>query len=195
MRTLPALALLLALTACGGASEEASPDTSAAAPSSATTAPSTPPTTAPTTEAGATLVLRKDGLALRSGSSTVAIPFGSGTSLVAPALASALGEPEQKTVPCGQGPRTSLSSQGFDVLFDGERFVGWDESGAGLVTDDGLRIGSTRAEVVKALPDAEFSQTELGTEFASPGGLSGFLDGPSETASVVGLVGGEVCEG
>ncbi len=189
MRTLTAVALLLALSACGGGSSTPV----ASSPGVAATEQAPPPEPEPTTASGATLVLRGDGLALRSGGSTVAIPFGSGTSIVAPALASALGEPEQLTVECGQGPRTSLSSQGFDVLFDGERFVGWDESGAGLVADNGLRLGSTRADVVRALPDAMFSESTLGNEFASDGGLSGFLDGPTDAAVVVGLVGGEAC--
>lgn len=189
MRTLPALVLLLGVAACGGGggTSQAGPGSAAATPASAV------PSAAPTTEAGATLVLRGDGLALQSGGSTVAIPFGSGTGVVAPALASTLGEPQQMPVECGQGARTALSSQGFDVLFDGERFVGWDESGAGLVTDTGLRLGSTRADVVKALPKAEFSTTTLGEEFSDASGVAGFLDGPGATAKVTGLVGGESC--
>ena len=181
-----ALACLLPLTACSGGDDGSSD--AAPGPTQVVV-----PTAAPSVAAGATLVLAGDGLALTSGGSTVDLPFGSGTSVVVPALAATLGEPQQMSVECGQGQRTAVGTGGFDLLFDGDRFVGWDEAGSGLATESGLRVGSTRADVVAAVPGATFTQDTLGPEFTSPGGLGGVLDGTADTAKVVGLTGGETC--
>ena len=79
------------------------------------------------------------------------------------------------------------------MLFDGDRFVGWDESGGRtrpLATEEGLALGATRERVEAAVDGATFSAATLGPEFTSPGGLGGFLDGAGR---VVGLTGGETC--
>ncbi|MCW2776900.1 MAG: hypothetical protein JWN17_625 [Frankiales bacterium] len=184
-RTAALLLCLLPLAACG--TDDAVDPVGQASPTAAA------PTSAATTGT-ATLVLLPDGIALQHDGTTEKIPFGSGTAIVAPALAATLGEPKQQVVECGQGSRTDLGAGGFDVLFDGERFVGWDESGAGLVTDTGLKVGSTRAEVQQALPGVTFSKATLGDEFlGSQGGLAGFLDGAAPTSRVTGLTGGESC--
>lgn len=192
--TAAALLLLLPLAACssddGGDDPVVAAPTSAAAPTAA--APTAADSAAPAT--AATIVLRADGITLRTATGDQAIRFGAGTGVVVPALAAALGEPQQQSVACGQGARTDVGAKGFDVLFDGDRFVGWDESGAGLATEQGLKLGSTKADVQKAFPTATFTKSSLGDEFlVSEGGLAGFLDGAAPTSTVVGLTGGEAC--
>ena len=181
------LSCLLPLTACSGGGDGG--QTAAPSPTQAVL-----PTAAPSVAPGSTLVLAGDGLALVSGGSTVDLPFGSGTSVVVPALAATLGTaPEQRPVPCSQGERTAVGAEGFDLLFDGDRFVGWDDSTGRFETDRGLKVGDGRADVRRVVPGATFQATEQGTVFTSPGGLGGFLDSDSESATVVGLTGGETC--
>ncbi len=92
-----------------------------------------------------TLVLRADGLALSDGIHEEApLPFGTGTSVVVPALAADLGEPGQEVRACPRGSRTEVTAPGLTVLFDGDRFVGWSATGTTLRTDDGLHVGSPR---------------------------------------------------
>lgn len=185
-RTVAALlALGLVLTGCSGSS------TPSSSPSAAAASPDAGSTQAPVGQG--TLVLRGDGLALRTPEGVQMIPFGSGTSVVAPALAASLGEPQPLATECGQGVRDTLGVEGFDVLFDEDEFVGWDEASGRLATEDGLKIGSTRAQVQAALPDAAFTTATLGPEFSSSSGLGGFLDGEAPTSLVVGLTGGESC--
>ena len=121
------------------------------------------------------------------------IPFGSGTAVVAPALAASIGEPQPLAVECGQGVRDTLGVEGFDVIFNEDEFVGWDESSGALATEQGLMLGATRAQVQAALPDASFTTSTLGPEFTSSSGLGGFLDGEAPTSVLVGLTGGESC--
>lgn len=173
------VALLAPLTACSSGDDEP-----VAAPSSAT----------PSAEAQAgRLVLRGDGLAFVAGGETTMLPFGSGTSVVVPAIAASLGEPQPLAVECGQGVRDTVGVNGFDVIFDEDKMVGWDESGAGLSTDKGVKLGTTKQQLQQLLPDATFETTTLGPEFRSPSGLGGFLEGETPQSIVVGLTGGESC--
>ncbi len=188
------LALLLPLSACSDPAPDVDGAPAPGATPSVVVVPTAPPTALATTAAGATLVLRGDGIALENGGNAVPIPFGTGTSVVVPALAAALGtEPEQRPVPCSQGQRTAVGANGFDLLFDGDRFVGWDDSTGSFVTDAGLKVGAARSDVRRTVPQAQFSQSDNGTVFTSPSGLGGFLDSDSESATVVGLTGGETC--
>ncbi|MCW2605884.1 MAG: hypothetical protein JWO60_577 [Frankiales bacterium] len=174
MRALLVVALLLPLSGCGGGGGATRPSSTPAGPAPA-------------------LVLRGNGLALVTGDQTRELPFGSGMSDVVPAVTAALGAPQPLAVRCPRGIRDTIGVDGFDVLFDGDRMVGWDDSGAGLPADGGLRLGSTRADVVRVLPGTTFRTTSLGLEFSSPTGLAGFLDGALPTSRVVGLTGGESC--
>lgn len=176
------LACLLPLSACSSG-DDGGPS-AAPSPTQAVV-----PTAAPSVGPGDVLVLRGDGLALGD----QRLPFGTGTSVVVPALAATLGEPQQMPVECGQGQRTAVGTGGFDLLFDGDRFVGWDDSTGELQTERGLKVGSTRADVRRLVPGAEYSVGTLGAEFTSPSGLGGFLESDSESARVVGLTGGETC--
>lgn len=192
MTRLPLLALALttalSLTACGGGD-----DPTVAAPSGtdpAASAPAAPPVE-PEPAGEGVVVLRGDGLTVAGSEFAFG---GANLAQVRPALEAAFGGVEVQEVPCPAGARTAVGSQGFDVLFDGETMVGWDESGGrGPATADGLALGSTRADVEAALPDAEFTEDTLGPEFLSPTGLGGFLDGTQPTSVVVGLTGGEQC--
>lgn len=189
-RTAAALLVLgLVLTGCSDASPSSSTSAEPSAPAASPDAAGTQ-----ALARNGTLVLRGDGLALRTPEGTQMIPFGSGTSVVAPALAASLGEPQPLAVTCGQGVvRDTLGVEGFDVLFDEDEFVGWDASGGTVSTEDGLAVGATRAEVQAALPDASFTTSTLGPEFTSSSGLAGFLDGEAPTSVVVGLTGGQAC--
>ena len=186
-RVVPVLVAVVLGSVLAGCSGSGSPT---AAPSPGTS-PDASSTAAPLGQG--TLLLRGDGLALRTPEGTSMIPFGSGTSVVAPALAASVGEPRPEAVDCGQGTRQSLGVEGFYVLFDGDRFVGWDESSGALTTEDGLALGATKAQVQAALPDASFTTSTLGPEFTSSSGLGGVLDGDAATSLVLGLTAGESC--
>ena len=131
------LLCLLPLAACSGGGS----DTPSAGP------PRPPPRRPRRAGARPSLVLRGDGLTLVQRDQQTPLPFGTGTAVVVPALAAPSDEPAQQTVECGQGGRTDLGADGFDVLFDGEHFVGWDESGGthALMTEKGLTLGLDRA--------------------------------------------------
>ena len=190
---LVAVVLGLALAGCSGSGSSSAPSagTSPDAASPGASSPDASSTEAPVGQG--TLLLRGDGLALRTSQGTSLIPFGSGTSVVAPALAASVGEPRPRDVECDQGSRQSLGVDDFDVLFDSDRFVGWAESSGALATEEGLALGDTKAQVQAALPDASFMTSTLGPEFTSSSGLGGVLDGDAATSLVLGLAAGESC--
>ncbi|MCW2605883.1 MAG: hypothetical protein JWO60_576 [Frankiales bacterium] len=186
MRSLLVLVLLLPLAACGGG-EDADP---AAQPS----ASAPPSASASSSAAAAALVPTGKGLTVGGQD----LPFGSPKAAVTAALVAVLGaeDPAQEVSCDAPGPRTAASfgGQDFVVLFDETGgLVGWDSREGEITTDVGLRVGSTRADVEKALPGAEFVKTNIGQEFGDAGGISGVLDGESPTSKVDDLVGGQDC--
>lgn len=166
-----------------------------------TTAATPTPTPAPTPARTATrpaLVLEPDGLGVLTGTSSIRrFPFGSPASAVRTAVAAVLGPLRTSDLPeCGQGPRVGSDRRGFSLLFDGTRFVGWTDQGAPgrrLGTADGLRVGSTRAQLQRALGALTVTDGSLGIEWNSTGGLFGLLDGERPTARVTVISAGETC--
>jgi len=167
-----------------------------------TTAPPTPtPTRTPAPTRTATrpvLVLEPDGLGVLAGTSAIRrFPFGSPARAVRTAVTAALGPLRTTDLPeCGQGPRVGSDRQRFSLLFDGDRFVGWTDLGAPgrrLSTADGLRVGSTRAQLRSSLGTLTVTDGSLGTEWNSPGGLFGLLDGERPTSRVTAISAGETC--
>jgi hypothetical protein len=170
------------------------PAPTAPAPSTTTKKPAATPAAAPVT-----LVLEPDGLGYVAGAASVKhLPFGTDATSVRNLVEKALGgKLTSNDLPeCGQGPRSSAGRAGFSVLLDGKTFVGWTDQGAKgrrLTTLDGLGIGSTYAQVQKALPGATASDGSLGAEFTDPGGLGGILAGMSPTSKVTLVYAGETC--
>lgn len=77
------------------------------------------------------------------------------------------------------------------------RFVGWylgpaAEPAPRLTTMAGIGIGTTRAELESAYT-VKFSNSSLGTEFATSAGLYGLVDGPGPNAKITGLWSGTSC--
>jgi len=186
-----------ATVAVSGSAAPAASTTSAAT-SVTSAAPSVSGAAASTPAAGRPqLILQVDGLGVATGGSIRQLPFGTAAATVSTALTTTLGSPRTTRQPeCGQGARTQLDRQGFSVLIDGTRFVGWTDDGAGgrhLTTADGLGVGSTLAQVRGRLAGVQVVTDTLGPEFSSDGGLSGLLSGTSASAKVTTLYAGETC--
>ena len=175
------------------------PSTPAATDTPEPTPTRTPPTPSPTrTATRPVVVLEPDGLGVLIGTSSIRrLPFGSPARAVRTAVAAALGPLRTTDLPeCGQGPRVGSDRQGFSLLFDGTRFVGWTDQGAPgrrLSTADGVRVGSTRAQLERSLGDPTVTDGSLGIEWNSPGGLFGLLDGVRPTSRVTVVSAGETC--
>lgn len=203
-----ALLLGVTLAGCGGSDDRTDEPTGGA-----TTAPAVPASPAPPSQ----VRLGADGLILvdPAGATTGRLDFSTaGVGTVRDALGRALGAGRDNPLPaCPQGPRTSVQYDGFSVLLDGTRFVGWTERGSAernLTTTGGLGLQSSLADVRAALPDAVVRNGPRGPEFtaggsgptASPGvtpgamatpGLSGLLDGTTPMSRVTSMSGGETC--
>lgn len=190
----PSLAPSTAASDVSGSATDA-PDSGAPAAGTSDPATASP---APTDDAAPDLVLQGDGLGLLQGDSPQPLPFGStGAQVVQQAVEDALG-PVVVTplADCAQGPRTALVVDGFTVLLDGDRFVGWTDAGApdrSLTTADGVGVGSRLADLQSALPDLQVAQAPPGVTFASATGLTGLLSAPDEAATVTAISGGQTC--
>jgi hypothetical protein len=161
----------------------------AAASSSTTSSRSTPPE----------LVLQPDGLELSSGGTTVErLQFRSSVmKLVRETVTSALGPLTlEQLANCSQGRRTRLVNDHVSLLFDGTQFVGWsDDSGANprIATAEGVRVGTSLADLQQALPGVEVYSDALGPHWRTPDGLAGSLQGTAPTSRVTEIHGGEAC--
>jgi hypothetical protein len=144
-------------------------------------------------------VLQPDGVGVAVGDATIRqLPFaGTPAARVRTAVAAALGPLTLTRLPeCGQGARTSAGRQGFSLLLDGARFVGWTDQGAPgrrLTTADGIGVGSTLAALRRSLGTVEVTAGSLGAEWTAAGGLSGVLDGTSAGSRVTVISAGETC--
>ena len=116
-----------------------------------------------------------------------------GQTLVTMGLIEPLPGTESVNSECGAGPVTFVKwSDGLTLLFQDDRFVGWSVDKAGLTTEDGIGVGSTRAELKTARPRTKVTESTRGTEFAA-GGLGGLLDGKGPDAKVTNLWAGVTC--
>jgi hypothetical protein len=146
------------------------------------------------------LVLEPDGIGLLVGASSIRhLPFETTTAAQAmSALDLTLGKGKAQDLPdCGQGPRRSYLTEGFQLLFDGTKFVGWFDGGAPgrtLTSADGVGIGITLDRLKALRPHVQVIEDTLGPEFGEePTGISGFLNGTASTSRVTKVYAGESC--
>lgn len=195
-RALAALALSsLTLAACGKA--PAAPAQPAAQPAVAPAAASPPARRATATVQG--VQLRDTGLHMVVYAGDSDVKFGAPMKEAVAALDGMLGpgsKPETNQE-CGAGPITFVKwPGGLTGLFQDDRFAGWsvdsDSPKGTFVTDKGVGVGSTRADLLAAYPDAKIEETSLGTEFTA-GGYDGVLSGKGAEARVETLWAGLSC--
>jgi hypothetical protein len=193
--SLAALTLLaLSLSACGKPAATASAEpvpATAAAPAPA------PSRRAPSVVQG--LQLRDTGLHLVVYAGDSDVKFGTPMKAAVAAIDGMLGpgsKPETNSE-CGAGPITFVKwPDGLSGLFQDDKFQGWSvDSGSPkgvYVTDKAIGVGSTRAELLSAYPDAKIEESTLGTEF-TVGDYDGMLSSKGADAKVETLWAGLSC--
>lgn len=188
-----AIWLPLALAACGGAG-----DSNTGSAVDPTTPQATPPDQSVRVPRGSMgVALEGEGVRLVDMSSGTARPiaFGTGIDQVEASLAAAFGAPPSErgvNAECGAGPILHVQwPNGFVLLAQDGRFLGWEARASGPTTMDGIGVGSTRAEIEQSRR-IEIEQSTLGTEFRS-GGLGGLLEGEGAQARVGTLWAGLTC--
>ena len=155
-----------------------------------------PGNAAPPTPA-AKLALDGEGLQIfttATGSSR-AIPFGIGKAEALSMLESVQGEPpsdQGENIDCGA--TNAIWPDGLTVWFARDKFVGWSLASAdsSLSTPGGLKVGTTRAELVNGASVASIAKSSLGEEFTA-GDVAGLLDSSDAAARVINLWAGAVC--
>ncbi|MDV3457598.1 hypothetical protein RZN05_11435 [Sphingomonas sp. HF-S4] len=143
------------------------------------------------------LNLAPDGLALREDVATRPLRFGMARDAVTQAVAGAIGAPIEQgdSQECGAGPLAFASFRdGLGLYFQDGKFAGWDldgRDGGGLVTAEGIGIGSTRKQL-EAARKATVEDSTLGIEFAA-GGISGLLSMRDPSGEITNLWAGATC--
>ena len=190
-----ALVLSLVLVGCGAADEDG---TSAPAP---TSSPSSTASAAASPQSATSLVLFGDGLGVKSTGGVVRLAFGTPGSAAQQAVADVFG-PDTPTTneECGGGPLVIYGDDGFQVLLDGQTFVGWvaDERvpAAKAAGPDGTAVGMTLGELRSLHPDVTVVESTLGQELAlarTETSVGGFLEGEAGAGTVTGLYAGLTC--
>lgn len=204
------------LVATTVATSEPSPSSTDAPTTSEAPATTEAPTTSeePTTAVATTLTLSTDGLG--------AVPFGTPTDAALATLSGILGTPagdsgwvEARTSSFGVCPGREVrgvrfgplqvlfgdldgdSTQFFTYLYATSLLPAGETPGpaAGLVTAEGLGLGTSVAELQKIYPDAVVSSDIYGPTFStsSAGGLVGTLSAESADGVVTSIIGGSFC--
>lgn len=181
-----ALSALAALTLLACSSQPAAQDNDAAtAP-----APAAVPARVELGMSGLRL-LGKDGTQGRS------LAFGQNEDEAVQAMTRWRGVPEiEPPVECGTGQMSKARwPDGLMLLLQDGRFVGWsvNSADAKVATRAGIGVGSSRAELDKAVSPRVFSSA-FGVQFSSAEGLSGLLDGPGPDSRVTALWAGLDCD-
>ncbi|WP_172298553.1 hypothetical protein [Pseudoruegeria sp. HB172150] len=146
----------------------------------------------PSAPSGGTIRPDASGLAIEG--SPLRIDFGrtrdstlaAVTRLMGAAPSSQVSNPE-----CGAGPTLIVEYDGLDLLFQQDAFRGWVADGAGIVTANGLRPGTTRT-ALEASGAGPFEATTLGVEFET-GGVFGLLPDGTQDAELQLLWAGTSC--
>jgi hypothetical protein len=190
-----AVAAGLALASCSPDKPTTSPTTSASTSTASTSAiapQGSPSTTAP----APAVVLRSAGLSAAGDR----WEFGAkGASVVASLRRAFANEaPKVRDLDCEAGPMQLYDWPTLTALEQAGNFVGWLAPQAStLRTDQGIGVGSTRADVVAAYPGVEVEESTLGVEWFVPvekgGPLSGLLDGEASTSKVGSMWSGNAC--
>jgi hypothetical protein len=198
-------ALLLSLTACGGARTNASANGQASATNNTVASSAAP---APNQAAAAgddhdqgnpRVLLTGEGLET-DGSAPAKLGFGA-TRAAALAMVSPIwGQPAstQNVEDCGGSGQATAASFGAVMLyFQNDKLVGWEQREASQTpwvgTPGGASVGMRRPQLSDALGGApKVEKTSLGTEF-SRGGVSGLLASDNEDAQVDRLWAGNAC--
>ena len=203
-RTLLTILVLVALGAC---SDDPEPSTSPPADQPATTTTTAAATATTAAPAPSGIQLRADGLG--------AFAFGAPESEVLPALAEALGHAESDDVlpesACSDGATRSVTWGDLDVLIgpDGSgraTLYGWVYGGGDvpatpvLVTAEGIGVGSTLDQLkaaygdrVAITPGGDEIPPRFSVEGTGDAPLTGVLNGPAATNSILAIFGGRYC--
>lgn len=190
-RTALTLVAIMAVAACDRTIEPAD-DT--AAPAGVPSEAATPAAPAQRTSG---LVIEGEGLRVFDAEGAArALPFGTPQESVITAVNIASGgpAPEQSTnEECGQGPvQFAQYSNGLQLLFQEGEFKGWFLRDAGLMTADGIGIGTTRAALNAARTVEIQTDSTLGIEFTA-GDLGGMLTAADASGTVEALYAGDTC--
>ncbi len=203
-RTVP-FVMLIALAACQGEPDAATPV--AAASTSAALPPSSAPL-APTGEVKQASVrpevtLSADGIilvnAVEGRGAATSLTFGRDKPTVLDVMRIDFGKPKLSRLDeCGAGPMEFAAWGPLTLNFLDGKLVGWRaEKGAPVVTVDGLQIGNTLAEIKHERSAQRIPGSTLEGEFEYASGdggtIGGFLDGAGDSAKVVSLHAGTNC--
>jgi hypothetical protein len=146
------------------------------------------------------LILEAGGLGIAVDETRVEhLPFGTAAATVRGAVTRLLGPLRtSRRTDCAQGTRTSSSTHGFELLFDGSRFVGWTDTGTSgrhLTTGDGIGVGVTVAAIEHSGTPVTLRRLDGGTAAWSsgPGGLDGRATSTSPRGRVTMISSGETC--
>jgi hypothetical protein len=146
------------------------------------------------------LMLEAGGLGIAVDETRVEhLPFGTAGGTVRTAVTRLLGPlTTSRRADCRQGPRASSRVRGFELLFDGDRFVGWTDSGTSgrhLTTGDGIGVAITVAALEHSGTQVTLRRLDGGTAAwtSGPGGLDGRATSTSPRGRVTLVSSGETC--
>jgi hypothetical protein len=153
-------------------------------------------TTRPAAEATATTdaTIR---IVLGAGRLTVggnALPFGAPLFQVSSFLERALGDPAtEDDQACDAGELHVLQWATVTAFLGDDGFVGWYSNDPSHATIEGVKVGSSQADLLAAYPEGKITESSLGTEFFVDGGNGGGLSALVESGEVAALWSGATC--
>lgn len=156
------------------------------------TLPTSTTTTTPTTAAPAEIALKAGGLDN--------LAFGSPSAEVIAAVKARFGPPEKDgQVACDSGSDRTVAWPAISLVFAEDKWVGYsfESTTDRAVTDKGIRVGSTVAELKAAYPSVRLDETSLGIEWFVESDadrfLSGSVGGPTNADKVDRISSGDIC--
>jgi len=194
------LAVAAILAACSTEEQDPAPSTQAVpADQSASDQPVAP--------AAAENIIAPDGEGIRfvnaETGSTRLLAFGADRARTEDALATQLGEPDERSSnqECGAGPMDFTDYGDLGVNFQDDRFVGWflrdGDRRSAMTTMSGIGIGTTRSEMAESVVFDIYEESTIGSEFNTggdePGGFSGLFESEAPEAPITDLWAGTNC--